>query len=61
MASMLKGRKTDPNARLIIIPATQEMYRQAIHRGLSDISLDASAAVSTPTCGICLGGHKWGS
>ncbi len=56
-ASILKGRKTDPNVRLIIIPATQEIYRQAMHEGLFDIFLDANAAVSTPTCGPCLGGH----
>ena len=43
--------------RLIIIPATQEIYRQAMHEGLFDIFLDANAAVSTPTCGPCLGGH----
>ena len=43
--------------RLIIIPATQDIYRQAMHEGLFDIFLDANAAVSTPTCGPCLGGH----
>ena len=43
--------------RLIIIPATQEVYRQSMHEGLFDIFLDANAAVSTPTCGPCLGGH----
>lgn len=56
-ASVLKGRKADPNVRLIVIPATQDVYRQAMHEGLVDIFLDANAAVSTPTCGPCLGGH----
>ena len=56
-AGILKGRKTHPDVRLIIIPATQEIYRAAMHEGLFDIFLDANAAVSTPTCGPCLGGH----
>ena len=56
-ASILKGHKAAANVRLIIIPATQEIYRQAMHEGLFDIFLDANAAVSTPTCGPCLGGH----
>ncbi len=56
-ASILKGRKVDPKVRLIIIPATQQIYREAMHEGLFDIFLDANAAVSTPTCGPCLGGH----
>jgi 3-isopropylmalate/(R)-2-methylmalate dehydratase large subunit len=56
-ASILKGRKVHTDVRLIIIPATQDIYRQAMHEGLFDIFLDASAAVSTPTCGPCLGGH----
>jgi 3-isopropylmalate/(R)-2-methylmalate dehydratase large subunit len=56
-ASVLKGRKTNPSVRLIVIPATQEVWTQAMHEGLFDIFLDANAAVSTPTCGPCLGGH----
>ena len=56
-ASILKGRKVHPNVRLIVIPATQDIYRQCMHEGLTDIFLDANAAVSTPTCGPCLGGH----
>ena len=56
-ASVLKGRKAHPKVRLIIIPATQDIYRQAMREGLFDIFLDANAAVSTPTCGPCLGGH----
>ena len=56
-AEVLKGRQAAKNVRLIIIPATQEIYRQAMKEGLFDIFLDANAAVSTPTCGPCLGGH----
>ena len=56
-ASILKGRKVNGNVRTIVIPATQEIYRQAMHEGLFDIFLDANAAISTPTCGPCLGGH----
>ncbi|MDZ4169181.1 MAG: 3-isopropylmalate dehydratase large subunit [Coriobacteriia bacterium] len=56
-AQLLKGRTVHPDIRMIIIPATQEIYRQAMHEGLFDIFLDANAAVSTPTCGPCLGGH----
>jgi len=56
-AEILKGRKAHENVRLLIIPATQKIYRDAMHEGLFDIFLDANAAVSTPTCGPCLGGH----
>jgi len=56
-AEILKGHKVHDRVRLIVIPATQEIYRQAMHEGLFDIFLDANAAVSTPTCGPCLGGH----
>ena len=54
---MLKGRKVAKNVRAIIIPATNEIYLQAVHEGLVDIFIDAGAVVSTPTCGPCLGGH----
>jgi 3-isopropylmalate/(R)-2-methylmalate dehydratase large subunit len=56
-AEILKGRKVHENVRLIVIPATQDIYRQVMHEGLADIFLDANAALSTPTCGPCLGGH----
>jgi 3-isopropylmalate/(R)-2-methylmalate dehydratase large subunit len=54
---LLQGRKVHPEVRLIIIPGTQEIYRQAIKEGLVEIFLEAGAVVSTPTCGPCLGGH----
>jgi 3-isopropylmalate/(R)-2-methylmalate dehydratase large subunit len=54
---VLKGNKASSNVRLIIIPATQEIYRQALHEGLLEILVNAGAAISTPTCGPCVGGH----
>jgi 3-isopropylmalate/(R)-2-methylmalate dehydratase large subunit len=56
-AEILKGRRVHPRVRLIFIPATQAIYRQALAEGLLSIFVEAEAAVSTPTCGPCLGGH----
>lgn len=56
-AMVIKGRKVNPNVRMIVIPATQKVYRQAMKEGLLDIFVEAEAVVSTPTCGPCLGGH----
>ncbi len=56
-AYILKGRKVHPNIRLIVIPGTQEIYLQALREGLLEIFVEAGGAVSTPTCGPCLGGH----
>ena len=56
-ANILKGKKVHPDVRLIVIPATQNVYKQMITEQLTSIFLDAGAAVSTPTCGPCLGGH----
>mgnify|MGYP000106892399 CR=1 FL=1 len=55
--SILNGKKIADGIRCIIIPATQQVYRQCIEEGLMDIFLDANCAVSTPTCGPCLGGY----
>ncbi len=56
-AQVLKGKKVADGVRCIIIPATQEIWKQSMHEGLFDIFIDAGAVVSTPTCGPCLGGH----
>jgi len=56
-AKVLKGRKVSPNVRLIVTPATQSIYRQAMKEGLLEIFVDAGAAISPPTCGPCMGGH----
>ncbi|MBE3586061.1 3-isopropylmalate dehydratase large subunit [Desulfofundulus thermocisternus] len=56
-ARVLQGKKVHPDVRLIIIPGTQEIYRTALKEGLVEIFIEAGAAVSTPTCGPCLGGH----
>ncbi len=57
VAEILKRRKVHPNVRLIVIPGSQEVWLTAMHEGLFDIMIEAGAAVSTPTCGPCLGGH----
>ena len=56
-ASILKGKKIADGVRCIVIPATQEIYLQALHEGLLEDFIHAGCAVSTPTCGPCLGGH----
>ena len=56
-ALVLKGRKVNPNIRMIVFPATQAIYKEAMKEGLLEIFIDAEAVVSTPTCGPCLGGH----
>ena len=56
-AQVLKGRAVHPDVRCIIIPATQKVWKQAMDEGLFEIFIEAGAAVSTPTCGPCLGGH----
>ncbi len=56
-AQILQGRKVHPDVRCLIIPATPAVYKACSTEGLLDIFLDAGAAVSTPTCGPCLGGH----
>ena len=56
-ARVLNGRKVAENVRCIVIPATQEIYLQAMKEGLLEIFIRAGAVVSTPTCGPCLGGH----
>ena len=56
-AGILRGKKVAPHVRCIVIPATWEVYRQAMREGLIDVFLDAEATVSMPTCGPCNGGH----
>ncbi len=56
-AKILKGRKVHPNVRCIVIPASKGVYMQAMKEGLIDIFMEAGCAVSTSTCGPCLGGH----
>jgi 3-isopropylmalate/(R)-2-methylmalate dehydratase large subunit len=56
-AKVLKGHKIPSGVKLIIIPATPTIYRQAMKEGLFDIFLDAGAVISPPTCGPCLGGY----
>ena len=56
-ASILKDKKIAEGIRCIVIPATQEVYLQCLQEGLLSIFIQAGCAVSTPTCGPCLGGH----
>ena len=56
-AEIMKGKKVADGVRCIVIPATQKVYLQAMEMGLLKIFIEAGAAVSTPTCGPCLGGH----
>jgi 3-isopropylmalate/(R)-2-methylmalate dehydratase large subunit len=56
-AKIIKGKYVHPGIRLIVIPATQKIYLQAIKEGLAEIFVKAGGVFSTPTCGPCLGGH----
>jgi len=56
-AKLIAGKRVHPNVRLIVIPATPIIMRQAMREGLLENFIHAGAVVSTPTCGPCLGGH----
>lgn len=56
-ASILKNHKVHPNVRCIVIPGSQKVYIDAVHAGYVDTFIEAGCAVSTPTCGPCLGAH----
>jgi 3-isopropylmalate/(R)-2-methylmalate dehydratase large subunit len=56
-AEVLRGHTVHPDTRMIVVPATQSIYRQALSEGLLDLFVEAGAMVSTPTCGACFGGH----
>lgn len=56
-AKIFKGKHVAKNVRCIVIPATQKIYLEAMKKGLFEIFVEAGCAVSTPTCGPCLGGH----
>lgn len=56
-AKLLCGKKVHSSVRLIVIPATQNIYLEAVREGLAEIFVKAGGVFSTPTCGPCLGGH----
>jgi 3-isopropylmalate/(R)-2-methylmalate dehydratase large subunit len=56
-AALLKGKKAARGVKLIVFPATQKIYLQAVKEGLAEIFVRAGGVFSTPTCGPCLGGH----
>ena len=56
-AAILKGHTVHPDVRVMVVPATQKIYKQCIQEGLVDIFIDAGCAFNTPSCGPCMGGH----
>ncbi|MDD6421499.1 MAG: 3-isopropylmalate dehydratase large subunit [Intestinibaculum porci] len=56
-AAVLKGHKVAPNVRVMVVPATQKIFLQAVHEGLVDIFIEAGCAFNTASCGPCMGGH----
>ena len=56
-AAILKGHKVHPDVRVMVIPATQKIYKQCIKEGIVDIFIDAGCSFNTPSCGPCMGGH----
>ncbi len=56
-ASVLKNKKVNPNTRLIVIPATQAIYMEAVKEGYAEIFVRSGGVFCTPSCGPCLGGH----
>jgi len=56
-AKVLKGKRVHPDVRMVVIPATQQVYMDMIKEGIMEIFIEAGAVVSTPTCGPCLGGY----
>jgi len=57
-ASILKGKNKHPDTRLIIVPASKEVFLEALREGLIEVFLEAGAAVESPGCGPCVGIHK---
>ncbi len=56
-AQIVRGKKVHPDVRFLVIPASREVYKAALGKGLIDIFIDAGGVVCNPTCGPCLGGH----
>jgi 3-isopropylmalate/(R)-2-methylmalate dehydratase large subunit len=57
VAEILRGRRIAPHVRMIVVPATQKIWREALAEGILDIIAAAGATISPPTCGACFGGH----
>ena len=56
-ARLLQGQQVHPDVRCIVFPGSQQVYLDALREGIVELIVEAGAAVSTPTCGPCLGGH----
>jgi 3-isopropylmalate/(R)-2-methylmalate dehydratase large subunit len=57
VANILRGRRIAPHVRMIVVPATQKIWREALAEGILDVIAAAGATISPPTCGACFGGH----
>jgi 3-isopropylmalate dehydratase small subunit len=56
-AEVLRGRRVDPGTRLLVIPASSQVYQQALREGLIEILVEAGAVIGVPGCGPCMGNH----
>ena len=56
-ARILGGKKVHPGVRVIVLPGSQRVYKEALEEGIISALIEAECAVSTPTCGACVGGH----
>ena len=56
-AQILKGRQVNPEVRLIVVPASKTVYKQAIEEGILSVLVDAGASILAPGCGPCVGVH----
>ena len=56
-AAILQGHTVHPDVRVMVVPATQKIYKQCIREGLLEIFVDAGSAVNTQSCGHCMGAH----
>lgn len=57
-AAILKGKKVNPSVRLLVSPASQDIYKQAVEKGIISTLIDAGAVIMAPTCGVCAGLHS---
>jgi 3-isopropylmalate/(R)-2-methylmalate dehydratase large subunit len=56
-AEILRGKRVHPRVRMVITPVSQAVYKQALQKGWMDVFVEAGAAIVSPTCGACIGGH----
>lgn len=56
-AEIMKGKKVANHVRVMVVPATQKIFKECMREGIADIFIDAGCAFNTPSCGPCMGGH----